>query len=414
MKNKVKILVSIVLSIAIIGTISPLKVSAKSIEDLEKEIANYQSQLNKLSSNNANEKKYQDTLTAQITALKQQMDVYESQISEINARIDSKNKEITALDDQINAEQSEIDKMQQDINSKEEQKNEIANKLRERMKEDYIGGKTSSLEVLLSSKDFGSFISNLTYLKKIAQKDKELNDELDEQVSQINNSKSEKEVRVSALNNEKSKLTTALSEVQKEAQKVDSAEEKLKKTRNSLSSQLSKSKQNSDAIRNAQNAINNAKNRAVEELEDATKDIKDKTGGGDVPVDPSSEYLFPVAQPCYISQDYKGAAHKGVDIATSGRPNPIYASRGGKVIVVMYNAPYGSGYGGYGNVVVIDHGDGYQTLYAHMSTILVSVGQNVNRGKQIGNVGSTGQSTGYHLHFELRHNGSPIKPPFHS
>ncbi len=87
----------------------------------------------------------------------------------------------------------------------------------------------------------------------------------------------------------------------------------------------------------------------------------------------------------------------GVDIAAPSG-SPIYAAAGGTVIV----SRVGGWNGGYGNYVVIDHGNGVQTLYAHMSTDDVSVGETVSRGQNIGTVGNTGQSTGYHLHFEVR------------
>lgn len=95
--------------------------------------------------------------------------------------------------------------------------------------------------------------------------------------------------------------------------------------------------------------------------------------------------------------------HKGVDIANSSYP-PILAADSGVVSIPPYMG------GGYGNYVMIDHGNGFVTLYAHMSKILVSVGQTVNRGDQIGVVGSTGRSTGPHLHFEIRKNGSYVDP----
>jgi murein DD-endopeptidase MepM/ murein hydrolase activator NlpD len=96
--------------------------------------------------------------------------------------------------------------------------------------------------------------------------------------------------------------------------------------------------------------------------------------------------------------------HKGLDIATAFG-TPILAADSGVVMVAGW--PDNSGYG---NRVVIDHGNGYQTWYGHMSKVLVSVGQTVSRGSQIGLEGSTGRSTGPHCHFEIRKNGVPVNP----
>ena len=94
--------------------------------------------------------------------------------------------------------------------------------------------------------------------------------------------------------------------------------------------------------------------------------------------------------------------HTGIDIpATTG--TPIRAAESGQVITASYQ-------GAYGNCVIIDHGNGYSTLYGHQSSIAVSVGDTVTRGQTIGYVGSTGYSTGPHLHFEIRVNGSPQDP----
>jgi len=118
---------------------------------------------------------------------------------------------------------------------------------------------------------------------------------------------------------------------------------------------------------------------------------------------PSSGLIWPVAGP--INSPYGlrwGSLHPGLDIG-AGTGTPIQAAAVGRVIVAGYS-------GGYGNLIVIDHGNGIATAYAHQSRLGVSVGQDVSQGQVIGYVGSTGFSTGPHLHFEVRVNGSPVDP----
>jgi len=96
--------------------------------------------------------------------------------------------------------------------------------------------------------------------------------------------------------------------------------------------------------------------------------------------------------------------HPGIDVANRAAP-AVVASDGGRVIVAGWPDNYG-----YGNRVIVDHGNGYQTIYAHLSNIYVTGGQTVSRGQSIGQMGSTGRSTGTHLHFEIRYKGIAVNP----
>jgi murein DD-endopeptidase MepM/ murein hydrolase activator NlpD len=117
----------------------------------------------------------------------------------------------------------------------------------------------------------------------------------------------------------------------------------------------------------------------------------------------SSAFIFPVANHYVSGNDYYGG-HLGIDLAGS-EGSPVYAADAGVVIRAA------SGWnGGYGNVVVIDHGNGFATVYAHLSQINVTVCQGVGQGTVIGAVGNTGNSFGAHLHFEVRQNGGFINP----
>jgi murein DD-endopeptidase MepM/ murein hydrolase activator NlpD len=100
-----------------------------------------------------------------------------------------------------------------------------------------------------------------------------------------------------------------------------------------------------------------------------------------------------------------GRMHEGIDIAASSG-TPIHAAAAGTVI-------HAGWLGGYGNLVVVDHGDGLSTAYAHASAILVGLGQRVSQGETLSLVGSTGNSSGPHLHFEVRVNGSAVDPLFY-
>ena len=116
----------------------------------------------------------------------------------------------------------------------------------------------------------------------------------------------------------------------------------------------------------------------------------------------NGSFIWPSASHSLVGNDF-GAGHMGVDLATV-EGGPIYAADSGTVVYA------GAISGGYGIMVMIDHGTGYQTLYAHLSGVAVSCGQGVSQGQVIGYGGSTGNSTGPHLHFEVRYGGGYVNP----
>ncbi len=115
----------------------------------------------------------------------------------------------------------------------------------------------------------------------------------------------------------------------------------------------------------------------------------------------TGQFVWPVGGG--ISQGYTWY-HRGIDIANKARPN-IVAADSGTVIITGWPSPWA-----FGNRIIIDHGNGYQTLYAHLSAVYVGTGQRVQRGQTIGRMGSTGRSTGPHLHLEIRKNGVALNP----
>lgn len=130
------------------------------------------------------------------------------------------------------------------------------------------------------------------------------------------------------------------------------------------------------------------------------------TASAGASVSGSGLFIHPLNGRGSVSSGYGsrwGSFHRGIDLAAPAG-TPIYAAAAGKVIYSGYNN------GGYGYLIIIDHGNGYQTYYAHCSSLYVNVGQSVSQGQNIAGVGSTGDSTGNHLHFEVRSGGTPVNP----
>jgi murein DD-endopeptidase MepM/ murein hydrolase activator NlpD len=134
-----------------------------------------------------------------------------------------------------------------------------------------------------------------------------------------------------------------------------------------------------------------------------------RDSGGGAPMG-NGTFIWPVNAPITSGFGYRTdpvtgaqAFHSGLDLGAACG-TPIKAAGTGVVISAGFNT------GGYGNMTLINHGGGLSTLYGHQSSIIVSAGQNVSQGQVIGYVGSTGKSTGCHLHFEVRVNGNPVDP----
>lgn len=313
--------------------------------------------------------------------------------------IEDLNQDIRASQAELDELQGQIDSLNAEINDKEneikegEQLLENKNKLlQKRIKAMYENGEESYFEILLDSENMVDFLKRYDLMNRMVESDKNLFNEITAKHKSIEEIKvaleSSKNVREmakkqeqeknNALNSKKSKKDNYIKELDKDAKKL----EKL------IDQEL-------------------AESRALE------AQIKALQGGGSGSTVnySNTQFLWPSAASKRITSKYGNRLHPvlkvyklhtGIDIGAGSGTN-ILASNSGKVIKAQYNSAYG-------NMIIIDHGGGMSTLYAHASKLLVSVGQTVNRGDVIAKVGSTGYSTGPHLHFEVRKNGSPVDP----
>ncbi len=328
----------------------------------------------------------------------------ESQIKEIKREKTARVQELNKLNSELNAVQQTLDGINAEIASTEEQiaftEMEINNKQRDydgrmaifnlRLKEMYQYGEVNFLEVLLQSSSLSDFLTRFEYLKYIANNDKKLLDE------------------VTALKN-------GLEEQKKSLDDMKVSLEVNKKNQMAKSAELATATQAQQQLVNQINSDLNAQFEILEDLEAESKAIASQIAAIQAKsrgtTSAPGAYVWPAPSSRTITSEYgyrihpiQGTKklHTGMDIGAKSGSNVI-ASAGGTVIMSQY-------YGGYGNCIIIDHGGGVSTLYAHMSKLIAKNGQKVNAGDVIGLVGSTGNSTGPHLHFEVRINGNTQNP----
>ena len=348
------------------------------------------------------DKKIEET-NSEIAGVKSQMSTALNQITKYNSQISSYEDEISELESQVTSLQEQITQKEADINLQIQKYDEQQELLNKRLVAMYESGKTSYLDMLLSSDGLADFISKYYIIEQLAEYDTELLQSIENTKIQIENEKTElegtkaevettkssveaKRNSLSVIVNEKNALVSTLSEEEKS---LEADLEQFEKDKKEIQAQL-------EAIA-AQEAAEKRKNDSASD-----ENVTPSTSG----------FICPLAgkSKANITTGYHGyAGHTGVDFACSSG-TPILASKSGKVVISTALRYSNGNYRSYGEYVVISHGDGVMTLYAHMSSRAVSVGQYVNQGETIGYVGSTGNSTGPHLHFEVRVNGKCVNP----
>ena len=344
-------------------------------------------------------------LQDQKSQIQNQIDESNSQLSEVNDELTDNLKQIQKLDESIQTTQATLDELNKEITIKEQEiaeKQEELDKVTEkydtqkelldaRLVAMYETENTNYLDVVLGSSSISDFISTYYLISELTSYDMDLLELVENQRKQIEQKNLE-------LNTEKSKL-----EQEKiTQQKTQIALSNTKVLRQNYIDKLSQEEQNLQAKIDEYNNQINAIENEIKKLALTISFGEDYKGGtmqwpinGHYTI--TSNYGMRVHP---ITGVYK--LHTGVDISAS-TGDDFTAMADGIVVKAEYNAAYG-------NMVIIDHGGGVQTLYAHGSQIIAQVGQEVKAGDVVLKVGSTGYSTGPHAHFEVRINGNPVNP----
>ncbi len=262
-------------------------------------------------------------------------------------------------------------------------------------------GEVSYWSVLFRADSFTDLLSRLDMINEIMAADQRVIDQLKDLQAQIETAKTELETNKAEEEAAKSELEARKSELNTQRSEANALIQQLAANESETEAALDELEAEQDAIRAEIQRLNE---QLIAQQAANGNSVQSNPGGYIWPVD--SRYITSTVGGRASPGGIGSTNHKGTDIGRVGYTSPIYASKAGTVIVSQYSSSYG-------NYVAISHGPGNTTLYAHMSSRKVSVGQYVNQGDVIGITGSTGNSTGPHLHFEVTENGVRVNPLSH-
>lgn len=373
MFGRVKSFTTILLILVFVFSINLMSLEASELEEIYKEQQKIDKKINETETIiNQKERERKNTL---------------AEIASLNQSMEKTNEEIERLEKKLAATQEHITETEKDIEVKEKEVAERTQVLEERLCQIYKQGDVSFLEVFFQSTSISDFLTRFEFLKMIAENDTALLAELEAEREQLEEIKAGLEKKKLELASLKEK-----NEQKKQQLQIASAH------RQNLVKQIEQEKE--------------AYEQMLKDLEEQSKKITAQllamqSSSGEGP----GWFQWPTPGYYRITSPYGmrvhpitkvKSFHQGVDIAAP-YGHDVVAGADGKVLSTSYQ-------GAYGNTIIVDHGGGVAVLYPHLSKYLVKPGDIVRRNQVIGKVGTSGWSTGPHIHFEVRINGEHVNP----
>ena len=421
--------------------------SAKTIAEIQEQrkqnsekIAALENEISGLEGDKNNEKAYQDTLTEQINLIQENINLLNAELDNINEDITATEQNISQLDKDIEYQQTEID--------------ENVELFKKRLCAMYMSSSENPASVILGSDSFYDIMSRIQMINKVAEYDEELITSILDEIDSLEQSKKDLETERLSL---QMKLEDQERKKEEKTAEVDSLNDKIALTQAEID-RIAKAQQDLErdkAELEADQAALDAEEAAIQAeiarkaaeaqrlYEEQQRRIAEEQAAAaaaataaeasqqtySAPAEPisystapsASGYSWPVPGHSGITSYFGarwGSYHKGIDISDGGIMGAaVCAAKDGTVVTMNNSCSHnyaktsscGCG-GGYGNYVVISHDGTYSTLYGHLTSAVVSEGDYVSAGQVIGYAGSTGWSTGAHLHFEVRVNGAQTDP----
>jgi murein DD-endopeptidase MepM/ murein hydrolase activator NlpD len=379
-----------------IGLLALLVVAAPAGADIVHRKDSVDARISSLQDRMAEEQQKEAALRAEIEAVSGRIRGLEQQVGDVSLRLAPLEHELELRELKLNRLNALFDVQTRRLAFLRAEYRIAIGRLNRRLIAAYESEQPEGLSVILSSRSFSALLDGLAYIKLVARHDREIAEEVkiarDEVAAALKRTKAARAdmyrqakivaVRVQQVHVLRDQLVASKGSLVE-------AQSRRRADLASLSAQERADAEEIDSLQRVSAELA-AKIRAAQ-----SHSTVSRVGSGAM--------IWPVNAPITSSFGWRwGRMHEGIDLGAA-YGSPIAAAAAGTVI-------YAGWLGGYGNLTVIDHGGGLSTAYGHQSSIGVSVGQHVEQGEIIGNVGSTGHSTGPHLHFEVRVNGQAVDP----
>ena len=314
--------------------------------------------------------------------------------------------------EKIDAKESEISAKEEELIQAKVDENDQYESMKKRIKYMYENGNSQFIEILCESKSIGEFLNNAEYISTISEYDRDMLVEFQEIVKTVQEQEKTLKKEYEELEAMQDDLIAKQDHLNDLMESKKEEIEKISSDLGATKEKLKKLKEAAEAARRKQEEMARAAAAAAAAAASASSGSSGGSSSAGAPVvSGNGTFTHPCPGLTYISSEFgwraqplPGAStnHKGMDFAAP-TGTPIYAAAGGTVTTATYS-------GNAGNLIVINHGNGLQTYYMHCHAMYVSAGQQVSKGQNIGAVGTTGNSTGPHLHFQVMLNGTPTNP----
>lgn len=337
---------------------------------------------------------------AAVEALQGESEKYSEKIAALDYQIQSTRAQLTTTKQIIKTLTSDIEEKQVELDQTIEELDQKQELFETRIRVMYENGDTTYLEVLLTSDNFSDMLNNMEIVSQIMDYDKRV-------VEEYKALKQSIETQKASLESDRKQQQDYADDLEQAYEEIEAQKKEYKALKAKVDSNIELKKAEADRMLREQDQISDQ----IAELSRQAAASSSSGGGGGGGKVYSGSLTWPCPSYSRISSPYgyrthpisgTRKLHKGLDIAASSG-NPVIAAASGTVVQSYFSSSYG-------NYVVISHGGGLMTAYAHMTRRLVSEGDSVAAGQQVGTVGSTGNSTGPHLHFEVYVGGSTVNP----